>query len=282
MLNIKFYNESGSIVFGGGGTNTAWRLTEAEGLTFAGKTFTAAKYADSDGQETVAVTANARTITLSGDITAGENFAEQYRGALAVLESPGTLEINTSFGTRRIEAVCCDFKQGERKGKYLIFTVQFICDSPYFEDAEQIERVIFAEVPLLDKTFTFPGSFSERISKSELNYGGSVKTEPVFFIRLNESSGGGALEVHNRTSGESLKFNYSAPVGDCITIDVKGRKIYNADGESLLKYLADDSFFDGFHLFPGVNEIEAVNNNMNVGITAVCRYANKFSEAVPV
>ena len=60
----------------------------------------------------------------------------------------------------------------------------------------------------------------------------------------------------------------------------KNRKIYNQDGENLLKYLADDCFFDGFHLYPGNNDIEVINYNVNAEISVDCRYANRYSEAV--
>lgn len=281
MFSIKFYNETGSITFGGGRSASSWRLTNAEGLTLVGKSFKTARYANQDGQETTSVTSNARTITLSGDITIGDNFAVEYASAIATLENAGWLEITTACGVRRIAAQCCDFRQGDRKGRYLIFTVQFICDNPFFEDVSAEETVIFHKLPLMDDSFEFPGMFSQRISKSNLEYAGNMKTEPIFFIEINEGTqGDNVLSMYNHTSGETLKFNYAAAMGECITVDVVNRKIYNADGENLLKYLADDSFFDGFHLYPGVNEIEVINNNMNTGITVLCRYTNKYSEAV--
>ena len=281
MLSIKFYNETGSITFGGGKSNSPWRITSAEGLAICGKTFNTARFIGQDGQETTSVVGNARTITISGDITIGENFCAEFSSCLATLDKEGWLEVTSSCGVRRIHARCCDFVQGERKGKYLIFTVQFICDSPYFEDCDRTEVAVFREIPLLDKSFAFPGMFSKRISKSGLRYDGNAKTEPIFFIEINEGTeGNNILALYNRTSGESLKFNYAGVMGECITVDVEKRKIYNADGENLLKYLADDSFFDGFHLYPGVNEIEVINNNMNTGITVICRYSNKYSEAV--
>jgi len=63
-------------------------------------------------------------------------------------------------------------------------------------------------------------------------------------------------------------------------VDIKNRKIYNQNGENLLRYLADDSFFDGFHFFPGINDIEVINRNVNTGITVTCCFANRYSEAV--
>lgn len=281
MFSIRFYNELGEVTFGGGNSSSAWRLTAAEGLAFVSKSFSVVRYANQDGQETNSALDNARTITLSGDVTIEEGFETEYTSVLATFSKEGVLEISTHLGKRVISARCCDFRQVDRKGKYILYTVQFICDSPYFEDAVKTEVAIFGQMSLLDRNFTFPGRFSYRISKINLNYLGTQKTEPVFLVNINEGTDGdNILAVYNHTSGESLKFNYSANLGECITIDVKNRKIYNSNGENLIKYLSDESFFDGFFLYPGINEIEVLNGNMNAGIDVVCRYANRFSEAV--
>lgn len=283
MFNIRFYNETGSITFGGGTSSSPWRLTAAEGLVFCGKTFVSASYANCEGQQTTDITANARTITLSGDMRIEENFAEVYSAALAALEQEGTLETDTVLGKRRIKARCCDFRQTDRKGNYMLFAVQFLCDNPYFEDAVKTEVAVFKEIPMLDSDFSFPGMFSERISRKNVTYAGTAKTEPTFYINIDSgSSGENLLTITNHTSGETLKFNYGAVLGESITVDVENRKIYNANGESLIKYLADDCFFDGFHLYPGTNDIEIINCNMNTGISVICSYSNKYSEAVHI
>ncbi|MBQ7985927.1 MAG: phage tail family protein [Clostridia bacterium] len=281
MFNIRFYNETGSIDFGGGNSGSKWKVLAAEGLAFCGRSFAVAKYAGQDGQKTTSVTVNARTITLSGDVFLGDDFDLEFKSAMTVLENEGTIEIQTGLGTRLIRARCCDFRENERKGKYMLFVVQFICDDPYFEDADKTEVAIYKRVSLFDKYFTFPGKFSERISRRNIEYAGTRETEPTLFISIDEGKDGdNQLVIKNHTSGESLTFNYGGVLGDFITVDIKNRKIYNQDGENLLKYLADDSFFDGFHLFPGSNDIEVINRNTNTGITVTCCFSNRYSEAV--
>lgn len=281
MFYIRFYNETGSIDFGGGGSGSYWKVTSADGLAFCGRNFSCAKYAGQDGQKTTNVTVNARTITLSGDVFCAEGFSGDFKSAMAVLENEGYLEIKTRLGTRRIKARCSDFREVERKGRYMLFVVQFICDDPYFEDAQKREVAIYKEVPLLDRNFCFPDKFSERISRRNISYEGTREAEPVFFINIDEGKDGDSqLIIKNHTSGENLTFNYGGVMGDFITVDIKNRKIYNQNGENLLKHLADDSFFDGFHLFPGINDIEVINRNVNTGITVNCCYANRYSEAV--
>ena len=281
MFSIRFYNETGSIDFGGGRSGSCWKVMSADGLAFCGRKFTCAKYAGQDGQKTTNVTVNARTITLSGDVFCGDGFASDFKDAMTVLENEGTLEIKTELGMRIIKARCSDFRENGRKGKYMLFVVQFVCDDPYFEDADKTEIAIYKETPLFASDFAFPGMFSERISRRNVVYEGTREAEPVLFINITEGKDGeNLLVIKNHTSGENLTFNYGGVMGDFITVDVKNRKIYNQDGESLLKYLADDSFFDGFHLFPGSNDIEVINRNINTGITVNCRYANRYSEAV--
>ena len=105
--------------------------------------------------------------------------------------------------------------------------------------------------------------------------------EPVFFISIDKGvSGENLLVIKNHTSGESLTFDYGGVMGEFITVDTKRRKIYNQEGTNLIKYLADDSFFDGFHLHPGNNDVEVINRNVNTGISVKCSYANRYCEAV--
>ena len=281
MFNIRFYNETGSIDFGGGNSDSIWKVTSADGLAFSGRSFTYAKYSGQDGQKTTDVTVNARTITLSGDVFLGDNFSSEFKDAITVLEDEGTIQIKTHLGTRHINARCCDFRENGRRGKYMLFVVQFICDDPYFEDADKTEVAIYNQIPRLDKNFAFPDEFSTRVSRRNLLYLGTREAEPVIFIRVDEGvDGENQLVIKNHTSGESLTFNYGGVMGDYITVDIKNRKIYNQEGQNLLKYLDDDSFFDGFHLFPGNNDIEVINRNVNTGISVTCCFANRYSEAV--
>jgi len=153
MFNIRFYNETGCIDFGGGKSISPWKVTNAEGLSFCGRTFQYVRCAGYDGQKTTGVSVNARTITFGGDVFITEDFALLFDKAMSVLENEGILEINSGLGKRKIMARCCDFFSGEKKGDYLIFTVQFLCDDPYFEDADKTEVGLYTKTPMLSKDF---------------------------------------------------------------------------------------------------------------------------------
>lgn len=280
MFVIKFYNDAGTVTFGGGSAPDGWRLTACDGLALTGKSFTACRYAGCDGQTTVETRKNARTITMSGDFYAKTNNGS-YEKAMTVLGSRGILEVNTGGKVRRTEAECASFTERGHEGKYRLFTVQFICDSPYFESAEACEIPIYKTIPHLNADFTFPGIFSERISRNIVVNQGDMPAEPVLFINAGHNPQG-IITVKNHTSGGQLSINYEPLADDIITVDVPARKIYNSDGENLLGNLSDDSFFDGFTLLPGSNDIEVLLGEANRELYVSCRFRPRYSEAVYV
>ena len=49
---------------------------------------------------------------------------------------------------------------------------------------------------------------------------------------------------------------------------------------NLLHYLADESFFSGFHLYPEDNDIEVNIGAANTELEVMLRYNERFLEAV--
>lgn len=280
MFVIKFYNDAGTVTFGGGSAPDGWRLTACDGLALTGKSFTACRYAGCDGQSTVEARKNPRTVTLSGDFYAEENSGE-YEKAMTVLSGSGMLEVNTGGKVRRTAAECASFTERGREGKYRLFTVQFICDSPYFESAEACEVPVYRTFAHLDSDFVFPGKFSERITRNVIVNEGDMTAEPILFINAGHNPLG-IITVKNHTSGEQLSIDYEPLAGDIITVDTSARKIYNSDGENLLSKLSNDSFFDGFTLLPGSNDIEVFLGEGNRELSVSCRFRPRYSEAVYV
>lgn len=279
MFEIIFYNSCGSVVFGGGKTESRWRIIEADGLGLSGKSYKSCTFENCPGQETVYVHNNARTITLKGDFFMGQEYINDYKNALSVLDKEGVLEIRTRGDAVRIKAYCTQFMPLEKKGVYLPFTVQFVCDEPYFESADGYEVPVYKTVPKLSSEFEFPGAFSERITRRNVYINSSAETEPMIIINTGRNPGG-ILHIQNHTSGEHLDINYEPLSSECITVDVKNRKIFNQNGDNLLNYLADDSFFDGFHLYPGDNDIEVSIGTANTELEVMLVYNERFLEAV--
>ena len=279
MFEIIFYNGEGSVTFGGGKSESNWRIIETDGLGLAGKSYTSCVFENSIGQETVNVHVNARTVTLKGDFFMTENYKSEYKSALTTLNSDGILEVRDGNSVLRIKAYCVQFLPLARKGEYMPFTVQFVCDEPYFESSEAYEMPIFKVIPMLNSDFVFPDMFSERVTRRNVFINSNAETEPLILINSGRHPSG-YLCIKNHTSGESLTINYAPLQSEFITVDVKNRKIFNQDGDNLLPYLADDSFFDGFHLYPGDNDIEVTIGTANTELEVFLRYYERFLEAV--
>ena len=279
MFEIIFYNSCGSVVFGGGRSESRFKIIEADGLGLSGKSFKSCIFENSVGQKTVDVHDNARTITLKGDFFIGGDYLDDYKEAFAVFDKEGVLEIRHRGGAFRIKAYCTQFLPLEKKGEYMPFTIQFVCDEPYFESAAGYEVPIFKTIGRLDSDFEFPGMFSERITRRNVYISSNARTEPVITIKTGREPSG-VLHIQNHTSGEQLDINYEPLSREYITVDVKNRKIFNQNGDNLLTYLANDSFFDGFHLFPGDNDVEVRIGTANIELEVMLRYNECFLEAV--
>ena len=279
MFEMIFYNNRGRIVFGGGKSLSNWRIIEIEGLGLPLKDYETCIYEGVSGQETVNIHTNARTITVKGDFFMNGEYVDEYKNALAVLEKGGMLEIKNRDEKRRIFAYCTEFVPLDRKGMYLPFAMQFVCDDPFFESSMAYDVPVYKIIPMLSSEFVFPGEFSVRVTRRNVELKANVELEPVIIITAG-SNPSGNLKIINHTSGEYLELDYEPLSGECITVDVKNRKIYNQDGQNLLNYLTDESFFDGFHLYPGDNDVEVVIGDVNTELEVVLRYNEKFLEAV--
>lgn len=275
-MEIKFYNDLGIITFAGGTSGSAWKLTACDGLAYSSKSLKTARYAGTPGCETVEELENPRTITLSGDVhLSGGN--DEYAQGLTVLGKRGTLAVKSLFGTRRISAACTSFTETARNGAYRVFCAQFVADNPFFESDTAEEFYLYKSVANLDKNFTFPGAFSKRISGGNVVCIGSAPAEPVITVVCGAECG--SLSISNKTTGESINLNLSGQSGEAITLDVKNRTVRSSNGDDLTSCLTDESFFEGFCLMPGENEIELKRDSAETDMIVTCRYTPLYREA---
>ena len=274
MIKLKFKNSFGEVCFEQG----KWHLTEAEGLSLPPKQISACAYINAPGQETVSARETARTITLSGDIAPELAVSYEYGRACGIFAKEGYLYIETDTYSRRIASRCIDFVPGERHGAYRKFVVQFLCDSPFFEDVADTETVIYERVPLLGRDTVLPAVFSTRISKGDVSYPGTAFCEPTIYVNI--PSGSGSLTLANITNGGRIAFAYDADLFSQLVIDVKNRTVTDENGISRLDTLTDDSFFDGFRLEPGSNRLEVINSDVSKNVDARMRYKIRYQEAI--
>lgn len=275
MTQMIFQNERGKLCFSGGG-KAMLSITEISGLGMSPKSFETAVYVETPGQKTLSETREARVITVAGDICGKSMLSKTIR----VLDAPGWLMIYGDGKIRKIYARCISFEQGKRYGQYHRFVLQFSCDSPYFEEKDESKVALFLRIDEIKSPFVLPCRFSSRTSSATVINRGDVEAEPVFEIHFSN----GAEElwdvtIQNEQTGEKLTLSIPAVAGDCVTVDVEKRKIYNQKGENLLSALSQDSYLSRFHLKSGANLISVTSEQAD-GINVICRFVNRYLEAV--
>lgn len=276
MTKITYRNELGAVTFGEAPIN----LLKIDGLMLPKKQYSTFLYSDGSGQTTCGEATLARNITLTADIYL-KNRSQELSKMLRILNKKGVLEITNGYRKRKIDAYLSTFLLNERHGKYQCFTLQFVCDYPYFSDFRKREAGIFVREDLIEGEFTLPDIFTRRSGKMTVELGGEMPCEPI--VRLSckkayEGTGEG-IKLINHTNGNFFTLNYSMSEGEEITIDFRERTVTNASGTSLIHYISEDTFLSEFKLEPGENEIEVINGENSEVIAAVMEYKNIYAEA---
>lgn len=282
MTKIIFQSGAGTVQLGGG-QEDAWRMTEVSGLGMSGKSFQTAVYSAEAGQRTIGEQRSSRVVTIGGDVCCGSlPVSARIAAAVKVLDKPGWLTVLHAGVCRRIRARCAAFEQGQRRGPYRTFRIQFCCDCPFFEATEPCETALFERKNKIKTTFCFPCVMSERTSKGIVVNGGDVEAEPVIEIYFGENAQFDEavdITLYNHSVKEKLTLSYLPEAGELITIDIAQRRIFNNKGENLISILTDDSYMSLFTLAEGANNLEVVCGN-SIDFSIVCRFTNRYLEAV--
>ena len=134
-LTLTYKNDLGTVIMQGGGQDSPLRITAIEGMGLVTREYNAAVYSGHDGQETLNSRAAARSITIALEVI-DKNAADIVYSALDVLGKSGMLYIENKDLSRRIKCSQVQIPDVARvlRGQIATFAVQFICDSPFFED----------------------------------------------------------------------------------------------------------------------------------------------------
>lgn len=284
-MKITFENSVGKLYFGDGAD---FKITAISGLYVPSKTYGAIKYAEYDGQLTYQSNANARAITLGCDIVS-KNIRSALEQAMRVLNRAGTLTLDYGDKVRKIKCNQVTVSVSERSSYHAVFGVQFICDDPYFTDAEPEITGIHGSVDLIVNPITFPCKLSARDTKRIIQNAGDKDIYPVVTIRvMKKGTSASATEygykLFNNTTGKSVHLQYASKVGDRITIDFGKRKVTNISSgnvvTNIIGSIAQGSELSDFYLIPGGNEIEAVDLGTDDESLISLKYENKYVEAV--
>ncbi len=284
MITLIYKNELGEVVMKGGGNDSPFKITAIEGLGLVSREYNSAVYSGYDGQETLSSRAVARSITIALEMLS-KNVAEDVRDALRVFSQSGMLYIKSEAVDRRIFCSQVQLPDVTRvlRGRIATFAVQFVCDSPFFEDGNDTVVSLYKRTKLLATPFTLPAVFGEIVLGGSIEIKGTVSVEPVISIYYPT-----ALEdvesiiLINETTGKRVQLDYAPKGEETVTVDVKNRKIISNISGNIINYLSKDSFLGDFVLERGANMISLNIGDLTPDFTVECRYNNLYNEAVIV
>ncbi|MBE7053744.1 MAG: hypothetical protein E7391_05645 [Ruminococcaceae bacterium] len=281
-MHLIYENKYGIVSMGN--TSDRWRIIDIKGLNLTDKTYSVIRYAAFGGQETVYTSSDARIITVSGDVYS-ENLKEEMERALRIFNEEGSLSVISKDKQRLIKCSRITFNEVERMGSYLKFTLQFICDNPYFFDLFPTVTGVFDTTGLLKTSFTLPCTFSTRNNKRYIVNQGDINTEPIFKIYLQneaelQQGDERGYKITNLTTNQMIWLKYQLCEGEVVTIDIPGRSIESNIYGNIIINISDDTFLNDFTLQKGENLISVLNYNANETVKVECIYDNMYVEAV--
>jgi hypothetical protein len=282
-LKMRYKNYLGEVVLSGTGQGDL-RICKAEGFGPTMTEYNFAVYAGYDGQETLSSRATARSITLALEAL-GKNAVKAVRDVLRIFSQGGMLYIQNEDLNRRIYCSQVQIPDITRvlRGQIATFAVQFVCDSPFFEDAADTAVQLYKRTKLLSTPFTLPAMLGEIVLGNNIEIKGAVSVEPVISIYYPKAlKGVESIILTNETTGKRVQLDYAPQADDTVTIDIKNRKITSSVGGNLINYLSKDTFLGDFVLARGINVISVNVGDVTSGFTIECRYNNLYNEAVIV
>lgn len=283
-LTLIYKNDIGEAVMHGGGSRQL-RLKELAGFGTVEFEYSGAVYPGCDGQKTLSRRALPRTLTIAADIT-GSGAAEELRRIIDVMSEPGMLYISDGGAiSRRIYCNRCEIPDAERRvrGRLCSFTVQFICDSPYFEDTEDTEIPIYRRIKLLSTEFSLPCKFGSVTSQNTALVIGSATVEPQITIRFTRDfETEESITVTNVTTGAKISFEYLPQAGDTVCADIAERRLISSRYGDITETLSDDTYLNDFCLERGKNVLNVSVGDVESGVLVACTFNNKYFEAAVI
>ncbi len=282
-VRVRYENVLGVVEMTGDGEGEL-RITKMDGFGLVGREYNTVVYSGYDGQETIRSRALPRAITMAVEFCC-QDIAEKLRMALLVLNQEGVLVVEADGFSRRIFCNQVTVTDSERilKNQISTMVIQFVCDSPYFEDAEDTVVALYQRVKLLETPFSLPSMFGDIVIGANICVSGSFSVEPVITLYYPEAlEQAESIVITNETNGASIRFDYTPLENDVVTVDVKNRKISSSVNGNLIRNLSDDTFLGDFVLEKGINAINVFAGDVSAGFIAECKYNNLYCEAVIV
>lgn len=277
-MKLIYENALGRVELTGGGSGT-FRLTETQGLSFPETEADVVRYANEPGQTVTEIFVLPRTITVSGDIC--DPTGREMVRAATVFSAQGALTVTGMRGRRNIKCRCTGFMPQKRKGCFIPFTLQLVCDRPYFEDVTENTISVAKKVACLTSPFTLPTAFSRRINEARIVNSGSVPVMPVIEISSKHVADcKNGIIIKNNTTGASLALSCGVLAGETITVDCENRTIFGSVQGNLLANLSPQTPMSAFSLQMGVNDVDVTIENETEPVFVRIRFRNQYGEAM--
>ena len=87
------------------------------------------------------------------------------------------------------------------------------------------------------------------------------------------------IGITNIKSGKTIRILTDMSADECITVDVKNRKITSNKKGNILSCLAEFASLSEFVLEPGVSAVEVAAEEISGEIQAVCTHTNNYISA---
>lgn len=272
MFSITYTSDNGSVALGGG-SHPLLRVRSITGLCTPGREYASATTAQ--GQRETGRRDLPRTITIGGDLLGNGDDLENLE---RVVYADGYLELCFGDKQRRIACKFNGMTDPERiiSGELSSFAVQFLCDSPYFEDAEATFVDIATYKNEVVDTFTLPCVFTTTQNERTLTVKGVKSVYPIIHIGCTEAGDNGVaygFVVTNLTTGQSIELEHDIVALEEVTVDCKERTVTSSIKGNILNSLADSSSLEDMYLLPGDNVIAAysLSNGGNIYVQAEFR-----------
>lgn len=281
-MRVTLKNDYGSIDMQGGG-HPVWNITSYDGLGLPPKTYNVVQYAGSAGQRTLSEAAQARTITIGGDI-GGRYPAQEIAKANRLFDRPVEVIIYTGNKHRKTQCRVTSFS-AEPGHICRKFTLQMVSDSPYFEDLAAQSVMVHERTNHLLGQFSFASAtakiqISTLTNESDIVNLGDVQTEPIFYVSNNTGTTiTDGFTILKNGGEQKLSINASISDGETVTVNIPRRRITGSNGRNLIDTISDDTFLSDFWLDVGTNHIKVESGNKNLSVR--CEYANQYVEVAP-
>ena len=277
-MKLIYENAVGRLTFCGG-SDRVFNITDIDGLSLPDTEADAVRYPDMPGQTVSRISLLPRTITFSGDIR--DKNGKYVARAAKILAYPGVLYVVSKRSMRKIPCRTVSFEPLKRRGIFVPFTLQLICDDPCFTDVTEKKEAIYKRVKLFKNEVLFPQMLSSRTTKGTLYNHGSFSIYPVIFITAPKGATcEKGITILNETTGANLYLTCGIRSGETITVDCDARRITGSEQGNLITKLSKITPLSGFFLENGANVIGVTAEDEPAPLQVEVLYQNKYLEAV--